>query len=88
MENMTLEQELTARIFVHKVAVVGGVLMKDYIDRQHGEVNSPEFTVEEQADQYSNEVIQKAMANGTFEDLYHRAWESIKDTLDENTKVI
>ena len=88
MENMTLEQELTARIFVHKVAVVGGVLMKDYIDHQHGEVNLPEFTVEEQADQYSNEVIQKAMADGTFEDLYRRAWESIKDTLDENTKVI
>ena len=34
MAEQTLEQELQARIFIHKVAIAGGVLMKEYIDKE------------------------------------------------------
>ena len=34
MENMTLEQELKARIFLHKTSIVGGILMKEFIQKE------------------------------------------------------
>ena len=86
--NLTLEQELMARIFLHKVAVTGGVLMKEYIDQQgYGEIN-PNSSLEEMADQYSNRVIQQSMKDGTFETLYKTSWNSIIDTMPEYLKVI
>ena len=88
-DNLTLEQELMARIFLHKVAITGGVLMKEYIDQQkYGEVNLPNFSLEEMADKYSNRVIQQSMKDGTFETLYKTSWNSIIDTMPEYLKVI
>ena len=87
--NLTLEQELKARIFLHKVAVTGGVLMKEYIDQQkYGGVNLPNSSLEEMADKYSNRVIQQSMKDGTFETLYKTSWNSIIDTMPEYLKVI
>ena len=89
MENLTLEQELVARVFMHKTAILGGVLMKNYIDEQtKGNVSIPLCMVEEVADQYSNSVMQKALRDGTFDSMYNDAWESIKEVMDEHTKVI
>ena len=34
MEELTLEQEFVARVFMHKVAVLGGTLMNEYIHKQ------------------------------------------------------
>lgn len=76
MAEQTLEQELQARIFIHKVAIAGGILMKEYIDREtQGAVKLPVSAIQDMADSYSNQVIQKAMADGTFEDLYKQSWE-------------
>ena len=87
--NLTLEQELVARIFLHKVSITGGVLMKEYIDNQmQGSIKLPVFQLEEQADKYSNSIIQKAMQNGTFDQLYERAWDKIKHDIPENLSVI
>lgn len=87
--NLTLEQELTARIFLHKVAITGGVLMKEYIDQQrYGKVNLSNFSLEEMADKYSNRVIQQSLKDGTFETLYKTAWNSIIDTMPEYLKVM
>jgi hypothetical protein len=83
--NVTLEQELTARIMVHKMSIVGGVLMQDYMNRNQG---IPNFQLVDLAYEYSEEVMKKAMENGTFNELYEKAWEKIKDKLDEYTKVI
>lgn len=89
MAEQTLEQELKARIFMHKVAVAGGVLMQEYIkDQLQGSLQLPKFQVEEMADEYSNKVIQRALADGTFEDLYTQSWDRIKDSIPENMKVI
>jgi hypothetical protein len=88
-ENLTLEQELLARIFVHKVSITGGVLMKEYINSQaHGDVNIPMFQLEEQADKYSDSIIQKALQDGTFNQLYEQSWDKVKHTIPEYTKVI
>ena len=87
--NLTLEQELMARIFLHKVAVTGGVLMKEYIDQQkYGEVNLPNSSLEEMADKYSNRVIQQSMKDGTFETLYKTSWNRIVNTMPEYLKVM
>ena len=76
MAEQTLEQELQARIFIHKVAIASGVLMKEYIEKEReGVIKLPVSTLRDMADSYSNQVIQKAMADGTFEDLYKQAWD-------------
>ena len=88
MTEQTLEQELKTRIFMHKIAVAGGVLMQEYIkDQLQGSLQLPKFQVEEMADKYSNKVIQRALADGTFEDLYAQSWDKIKYTIPENMKV-
>jgi hypothetical protein len=47
----------------------------------------PKFQVEEMADEYSDKVIKRALADGTFEDLYTQAWDKIKYTIPENMKI-
>lgn len=88
-ENLTLEQELQARIFLHKASITGGVLMKEYIDKEmQGSIKLPNHIIKEQADEYSNGIIQQALQNGTFEVLYENAWDKIKNTIPENMKVL
>ena len=89
--NLTLEQELRARIFLHKASIAGGVLAREYIDRelqQESSVSIPKSQLEELADQYSNEIVQKAINEGTFNSLYENAWDKIKDTIPEYLKVL
>lgn len=81
----TLEQEFRARVMVHKMSVLGGVLMLAY--KQHekgfGGINLPDHTIDEQADKYSNERIQKAIADGTFNKMYEEAWNLVAPTMPE-----
>jgi hypothetical protein len=89
MTEQTLEQELQARIFIHKVAIAGGILMKEYIDRERqGSVKLPVSAIQDMADSYSNQVIQKAMADGTFEDLYKQSWEKAVISMPEYMSVM
>ena len=89
MAEQTLEQELQARIFIHKVAIAGGVLMKEYIDKERqGAIKLPVSAIQDMADSYSNQVIQKAMADGTFEDLYKKSWEKAVINMPEYTTVM
>ena len=88
-EQFTLEQELVARIFMHKTAVLGGVLMKKYIDKvNENGAKIPDFMLEDLADQYSNKVMQQALAIGTFDDLYKEAWASVVLDIPEHLSVI
>ena len=76
MAEQTLEQELQARIFIHQVAIIGGILKQEYIEKEReGVIKLPKSALQDIADSYSNQVIQKAMADGTFEDLYKQSWE-------------
>ena len=88
-ENLTLEKELQARIFMHKVSIAGGVLMKEYIEKElQGNIKLPNHIIKEQADEYSNGIMQQALQNGTFEVLYEDAWNKIKNTIPEHMKVL
>ena len=88
-ENLTLEKELSERIFIHKVAVAGGVLAQEYLQKESkSAVKLPPFQMSAQADEYSNQVMQEAMANGTFDELYKEAWDKIKDFMPEYLKVV
>ena len=89
MENLTLEQELLARIFLHKVSIVGGVLMKEFIAREsQSPIKLPPFQMEQQADLYSDSIIQKAMAEGTFDKLYNESWDKVKNIIPEHMCII
>ena len=82
-QEITLEQELTARVFVHKFAIASGVLIREYMQK-----NSEMEKLEELAEEYANDIVQKSLENGTFDDLYNKAWESVKDVMPEHTKVM
>lgn len=88
-EKLTLEQELQARIFMHKVSIVGGVLMKEYMEKElQGNIKFPNHIIQDQADEYSNGIVQQALQNGTFDILYENSWEKIKNTIPEHMKVL
>ena len=84
------QEELQARIFMHKISILGGYLMKKYIDEEKakGGIQIPDVNLEEMADTYSNQVMQQALEMGTFNDMYESAWEKLKNTLPEYVKVV
>ena len=88
-EQAELLRELTARTFVHKTAILGGVLMKNYMDKvNENGAKIPDFMLEDLADQYSNKVMQQSLQVGTFDNLYKEAWASIVLDIPEHVSVI
>lgn len=85
---LSIEEEFKAREFLHKAAIVGGALMSNYITVNSKGVSLPPEIIQEQADEYSNKIIQHALEHGTFETLYNNVWEQLKDVLPENLKLI
>jgi hypothetical protein len=69
---------------MHKVAIVGGVLMSAYIKANSNGINFPPNIIEQHADEYSNKVIKYAIEHGTFESLYNNSWDSIKDNIPDD----
>ena len=89
MENLTLEKELQARIFLHKVAITGSVLTSIYMNKEkQGDVNIPDFQLREQASKHSNRIIQHALKEGTLDTLYENAWREVKNIMPEHTKAL
>ena len=84
MEN--LEKELQVRIMVHKMAVLGGVLMKEYIDKHTslGSPNFPDFMLKEQANIYTDNIVQSSLEDGTFNQRYESAWEELVEVMPEH----
>ena len=81
----TFEQELFAREYAHKFALIGAYLIEEEVKKQtSGEVSIPIFIAEEQALKTVTDKIQEYLANGTFEQVYEQAWESLKDRLPDN----
>jgi len=87
---MDLQQELFARIFTHKTAIVGGALMHEYLDKHKnmGGAMLPDFTLQEQAQAYSQEGVQKALETGTLDSLYTSIWESVKFDIPDNLNLM
>lgn len=89
-EQAALQQELFARVFTHKTAIVGGVLMREYISKQEsmGGVQLPEAILQQQAQEYVQNTLAQAMATGTLNSLYEEIWERVKETLPDETNVM
>ena len=84
----TLEQELQERIFIHKVAILGGTIMSDFIERQSkGDVRLPDFIIEEQASKFSDVMMKQMLCDGVFDEMYEQAWNVLKDNIPEDLKV-
>ena len=90
MEQMTVEQEFQARVFLHQTSILGGYLMNDIINTEKAKsgIQLPDFILREEADKISNEVIQMAIKDGTFKALYEGAWDRIKADIPEHFKVM
>lgn len=85
----TLEQELTARIFLHKVAVTRGALVNEYIAKEkQADVVLPDMFLEENAMQQVDSEIQQALQNGTFNEMYEQAWERITPHMPEHFSIM
>ena len=88
-EKLSLEKELQARIFVHKVAIVGGILQKEFTMKENNNpIKLPPFEIAQQAELYSNTIIQKAIADETFNQLYNNSWDKIKNIIPDNLCVM
>lgn len=89
-KKITLEQELRARIFLHQTVITRTCLAQQYMKDNYskGSINLPTKCLEERAEEQADLIIQKAMKEGTFNSLYEKAWENIKNYLPEYTKVI
>lgn len=86
---LTLEQEFTARVFLHKTSILGAVVMQEFMEAQRkGDVLLSDPIIEKMADEYSNKVMQTAVAHGTLDKLYQEAWDKIKFTVPEHLKAI
>ena len=90
MEQMTLEQEFTARVFVHQTSILGGFIMTEYInsEKAKGGIQLPEPILIQEADKVSNQIIQDSIKDGTFTKLYESAWNRIKADIPEHLKVM
>lgn len=84
----TLEQELKARTLIHKITIVGGALMRNYMIAHSKGVQLPPHVIQDQADEYSNKVMQHALEHGTFDELYNNVWENLKDVIPDDLNLM
>ena len=77
---LTIESELKARTYAHKMAVVGAYYVMKQTE-QTGELNLPLPILQAQAVEKVPFYIHNLLEQGLFHDAYEQAWESIKDKL-------
>ena len=87
---MKLEQELQARIFLHKVAIVKGIVAHAYItsEKATGGIMLAEPSLEENAMEFADAIIQKLLAKGELDNVYDRAWEGVKNYIPDNYSIM
>lgn len=89
-EQTDLLKELDARVFTHKVAIVGGAFMRKYMKHQKtmGGAMLPETIIKEQAQEYSQQTLQHALLTGSLDGLYDNIWEEIRYLLPDDMNVM
>ena len=80
---LTIESELKARTYAHKMAVVGAYYVMKQTE-QTGELNLPLPILQAQAVEKVPFYIHNLLENGTFNEVYEQAWDNIKDSLPNN----
>ena len=79
----TLEQELKRRIHMHKLGIVGGSLMNEYINKAIAE-NNIAPTLEAEAQLYSDKVIEKLLEANLFNAVYNYTWNDLQYVLPDD----
>ena len=87
---MKLEQELQARIFLHKVAIVKSTLAHVYItsEKARGGIMLAEPCLEDNALEFADAIVQKLLEKGELDNAYDRAWEEVKNYIPDNYCII
>ena len=83
---MELEQELQARIFLHKVVIVKSTVAHAYItsEKARGGIMLADPSLEDNAMEFAGTVIQELLEKGELDNAYDRAWEEIKNHIPDN----
>ena len=83
---LTLERELTARIFMHKVTMVKSAIASGYIAKKvkEGGLLLAQPYLEEEAIEYSDRVVPELVCDGKLEEVYEEAWEQIVKCMPDN----
>lgn len=83
---ISIEDEFKARVYLHQISILGGYIMDKYLREQQAKEGAklPPHILMQQADEYSNEVMQKAFKTGEFNSMYEEAWQSIANKIPEH----
>ena len=84
--SLSLEQEFTDFLIVHKYAVLKANLMKYYYDLQNTGITIPSFlekeTPEEKADKFITSLMLRNDNLKLFNEKYNLAWNEIAEFMD------
>ena len=83
---MELEQELQARIFLHKVAIVKSTVAHAYIvkEKAKGGLMLAEPCLEENAMEFADTIVHKLLEKGKLDNAYDKAWEEVRNYIPDN----
>lgn len=81
----TIESELKARVFLHKVAITKALIVNTYIkqEKANGIVLTDNYLIE-QAEQKADVEMARIMQQGELDTAYNKAWEVMADIMPDN----
>lgn len=90
MEGITVEQELQARIFMHKVAITKACYIRDYINKELGKggILLPISSLEQIAENIASHWVYEVLRNGKLDCEYEQAWERLGNLLPDDYSII
>ena len=85
----TIESELKARVFLHKVAITKALIVNTYVKQEKANgVIIPDTCLVEQAEQKADIEMARIMQQGKLDIAYNEAWESIADIMPDNYSIM
>ena len=86
----TLEKELKARVFMHKVAIVKSVIANKYIQEEleKGGITIALPCLEKNAVEHANKVLTDIITKGGLDEAYEKAWEVVADRIPDNFSIM
>lgn len=87
---LTLEQELGARTFLHKVAIVKSAVINSYIadEIKKGGITLSFPCIEQNAVEYSDQVMSRILGTGKLDEAYDNAWNIVGKLLPDNFSIM
>ena len=87
---LTLEKELVARVFLHKVAIVKSAIANNYIKEEvkRGGIMLSQPCLEQNALDYADNVVQGILSVGSLNEAYDKAWEVVSTRMPDNFSIM